>query len=136
MIDVHTTVRTFLLANEGLAALVPAARVFAGRNEPPPGYAPGSDGPCVTFKVRGGAGAYRGRDYEDALLVPSMQFKCYGTSEVEAYQVYRALADALHGGRGASVLHAEEAGIGQPLEEPDTEWRFVLSFFDVMVRSA
>jgi hypothetical protein len=134
MIDVHTTVRTFLLANAGLTDLV-NTRVFAGRNEPPPGYTPG-DGPCVTFKARGGAGPYRGRDYEDALIVPSMQFKCYGASEVEAYQVYRALADALHGRHGASILHAEEAGVGQPLEEPDTEWRFVLSFFDVMVRSA
>lgn len=135
MIDVHTTVRTFLLADDGLTALV-NTRVFAGRNEPPAGYTPGGDGPCVTFKARGGAGTYRGRDYEDALLIPSMQFKCYGASEVEAFQVYRALADALHGGHGASILHAEEAGFGQLLEEPDIEWRFVLSFFDVMVRSA
>jgi len=134
MIDVHATIRTFLLADVDLAALV-NTRVFAGRDVPPPGTNPG-DGPCLTFKVRGGAGGYRGRDYEDALVLPSVQFKSYARSELEAYTVYRTLVDALHNGHGASILHAEEAGVGQPLEEPDTEWRFVLSFFDVMVRSA
>jgi NADPH:quinone reductase-like Zn-dependent oxidoreductase len=134
MIDVHSAILTVLEADAPLVALV-NTRVFAGRDVPPPRTTPGG-GACLTFKVRGGAGAYRGRDYEDALIVPSVQFKSYAASELAAYTVYRALVDALHNGHDGTVLHAEEAGVGQPLEEPDTEWRFVLSFFDVMVRSA
>lgn len=134
MIDVQSAIRAVVVADSGLTALV-NTRVFAGRDVPPTGTTPG-DGACLTFKVRGGAGAFRGRDYEDALIVPSVQFKCYGASELAAYQVYRALVDALHNAHDGTVLHAEETGVGQPLEEPDTEWRFVLSFFEVMVRSA
>ena len=134
MRDVHSAIRTLLVADSGLTALV-NTRVFAGRDVPPPGTAPG-DGACLTFRVRGGAGGYRGRDYEDALIVPSVQFKCYAASEIKAFEVYRALVDALHNGHDGTVLHAEEAGVGQPVEEPGTEWRFVLSFFEVMVRAS
>ena len=134
MIDVQAAIRTLLVADAGLTALV-NTRVFTGRDVPPMGTKPGG-GACLTFKVRGGAGSYRGRDYEDALIVASVQFKAYGSSELVACNVYRALVDALHNGHDGTVLHAEETGVGQVLEEPDTEWRFVLSFFDVMVRSA
>jgi len=134
MVDVQGVIRTFLLAQSGIANLV-NTRVFAGREVPARGYAP-ADGPAIAFKVRGGAGEYRGRDYEDALIEPSVQFKCYGRSEIEAFELYRALVDGLHNGHSATVLHGEEVGVGQPLEEAETEWPFVLAFFDVMVRSS
>lgn len=64
-----------------------------------------------------------------------MQFKCYGTDELAAWGVYRVLFDVLQNGAGAGVLHAESETMGELLEEPETKWHFVLSFWRVMVRS-
>jgi len=136
VIDPHSTIRTFLAADSTLTALI-SARLYAGRDVPPPAYKPNT-GPAICFRVRGGAGEYGGRDYEDALVIPSVQFKCYGATEVTAMTCYRTLVDALHNGSDGDILHAEESGIGQPLEESGTErrWRFVLCFFDVMIRAS
>ena len=127
MIDAHKVIREFLLDNAALVALA-AERVYAGRDVPPVGYKP-DDGACVVFKLRGGR-----PDYGDALLDPSVQFKCYGATEALAYQVYRAVYDAVHNGTGAGVLHAESETLGQVLSEPDTGWYFALAYFTFMLR--
>ena len=128
MIDLHAEVEAFLsVTGTTLEGLV-ADRIYAGRTVPPPGYEL-SDGPCVVFRVRGG-----GPDYDDALLIPSVQFKMYGSSEESAFEVYRALYDRLHNGHDDSILHAESEVLGQLLEESDTQWPYVLAFFTVMVR--
>jgi hypothetical protein len=129
MIDAHTTIRAFLLTNAPLVALV-GTRLYAGRDVPPVGYKP-LDGPCITFKVRGG-----GPDYEDALLNPSVQFKCYDDTETECYALYRALYAAVQNGTSATVLHAETETLGQVLSEPDTGWYFTLAYFKFMLRQA
>ena len=127
MIEPQTIIQAFLAADSGLSALT-SSRIYAGRDVPPKGYDP-ADGAAVAFRVRGGF-----HDYDDALLVPSVQFKCYGASEVAAYACYRALVDALHNGYSATILHGEEETIGQSLEETGTEWRFVLCHFMVHIR--
>ena len=127
MIDALALIRAHLVADATLLARV-GERLYAGRDVPPSGYTP-DDGAAITFLVRGG-----GPDYDDALLLPSVQFKCYGTSELEANTTYRALVDALHNSRGASVLWAELEVLGGTLREPDTEWVFVLVFFKIMLR--
>jgi len=104
------------------------SRIYAGRDVPPAGYKPG-DGNCITFKVRGG-----GADYDDALLNPSVQFKCYSTDEVGAYALYRVLYDHLQNAKSSQILHAESETFGQILEEPETEWYFVLAYFTIMIR--
>lgn len=127
MIDAHAVILNYLESQADLLALT-GSRIYAGRNVPPVGYKP-SDGNCVTFKVRGG-----GPDYEDALLNTSVQVKVYASSEVDAWALYNTLYDAVHNGRSASVLHAECEVLGQLLEEPDTQWIFVLGFFEFMLR--
>lgn len=129
MIDPHTVIRDYLLLDADLVGLV-GNRVYAGRDVPPVGYAPG-DGPCVTFRVRGGE-----PDYDDALLNPSVQFKCYAPDEPSSYEVYRALYDHLHNGQAAGIAHAESEVLGQLLEEPETDWHFVLAYFRVMLRKS
>ena len=129
MIDAHTTIRAFLLTHAPLAALV-GTRLYAGRDVPPVGYQPLA-GPCITFKVRGG-----GPDYEDALLNPSVQFKCYDDTEAESYDLYRTLYEAAHNGYSATVLHAATETLGQVLSEPDTGWYFTLAYFKFMLRQA
>lgn len=129
MVDLHAIVRAYLLTDATLVGLI-GSRLYAGRDVPPVGYKP-DDGACITFKVRGG-----GPDYDDALLNPSVQLKCYAESEAEAWALYRALYDHLHNAHTASILHAESDALGQLLEEPDTKWIFVLTFFTVMVKQS
>ena len=128
MIDLHTAVIDFLQEPGYEIAGMVEDRFFGGRHVPPEGYEV-DDGPCVVFRVRGG-----GPDYDDALLIPSVQFKVYGHNEERAFEVYRALYDRLHLGHDGTILHAESEVLGQPLEEVETEWRYVLAFFLVMVR--
>lgn len=128
MIDAQDIIRDYLLTDTPLVALV-GSRIHAGRNVPPPGYQEASDGDCLTFRVRGGR-----MDYEDALVIPSVQFKFYSTSEAGAQAGYRALYDALHGATSGDILHAEIDILGQTLEEPGTQWVFVLAFFTIMLR--
>lgn len=125
MVDVHAVIRDYLLAR---TAVLVGTRVYAGRDVPPVTYSV-ADGACITFRVRGGLG-----DYEDALLSPSVQVKCYAATEQQADVLYRAVDDALQDGRDSDILWAQRETLGQPLEEPQTEWRFVLGFYRVMVR--
>ncbi len=128
MIDVETAIRDFLKVRPEITQYT-GARIYAGRDVPPVGYSLPDNGACIVFRTRGGT-----PDYDDALLNPSVQFKCYGASEYLAMQVYRALYDVLHGGYDANILHAEAEVLGQSLEEPETQWPFVLTYFTVMVR--
>jgi len=130
VIDPHAKLLTLLEADSDLVTLC-GSRIYAGRNVPPRGYTPG-DGSALTFRVRGGPGF----DQEDAILTPSFQFKCYGATELAAMTCYRALVDALHNGSSANVLRGIQESVGQLLEEPSTEWPFVLCFFTVLIRTA
>lgn len=132
MIDPHAIVEGFLAVQTDLVGVL----LYTGEDVPPPGYSPGDSGDCITFKVRGGDS-----DYEDALLRPSMQFKCYGASggvptTAASYALYRTLHDVLHGARSAEILHCERETLGQPLREPDTEWPFVLVHFRFLLRQS
>lgn len=126
MIDGPKMLRDYLLTVGGLTALV-STRIYAERNNPPPGYDPGRGG-AVCFKERGGT-----EDYNGLLLWPSIQFKCYGASELVAGRVYRALYDALNLESSGNVLHAEIEALGETLRESDTGWVYNLSYFRVMI---
>ena len=129
MIDPNAKVLALLEADTTLVALV-GSRIYAGRDVPREGYNP-DDGSAICFRVRGGMGF----DLEDAILTPSFQFKCYGASEIAAMTCYRTLVDALHNGHSADVLRGIQESVGQILEEPGTEWPFVLAFFTVHIRA-
>lgn len=132
MIDVHAVILAFLEA----AAALDGVKIYAGRSEPPVGYRL-TDGDCIVFRARGG-----GPDYDDALLMPSVQFKCYGvdsnkeTSEVASFTLYRTLYDVLHNGRDGDILHGQSETLGQLLDEQETRWYYVLAHFRVMVRGS
>ena len=130
MIDPNAKVLALLEANVALVALC-GSRIYAGRDVPREGYTPG-DGSAICFRIRGGIGF----DLENAILTPSFQFKCYGSTELAAMTCYRTLVDALHDGHSADVLRGIQESVGQLLEEPSTEWPFVLAFFTVHIRAA
>jgi hypothetical protein len=126
VVDALQAVRDFLVAQGALTALT-GGRIWAGRDVPPPGYQP-ADGGAICLNVRGGS-----VDESDALVLPSVQFKCYGADEVGANEVYRALYDALHNAQAAVVRWARCEILGQTLQEPETGWTFVLAFFQVTI---
>ncbi|MCB0106906.1 MAG: hypothetical protein KDE53_13385 [Caldilineaceae bacterium] len=123
MIDHLATLRTYLAAQPALTTLV-SSRIYAGRTYPPKGYTPGQRAIC--FNSRGGQVAYHAQTLRD-----SIQFKCYGADEVDAMTVYRALVDVLHDASGVDIRHAELEISGYPLQEPETDWHFVLTYFTV-----
>ena len=128
MVDVHVALLAFLEAE------LSSVQFYAGRSEPPVGWRL-TGGNCIVFRARGG-----GPDYDDALLMPSVQFKCYGvdsngeTSELASWTLYRSLYDALHNGHDGDILHAQSETLGQLLNEPDTGWYYVLAHFSGMIR--
>jgi hypothetical protein len=129
MTDENKALRDFLLTNVALVALV-RTRIWAGTDTPAAGYKP-ADGGAVCFKVRGGS-----PDYSDVLLDPSIQFKCYGATTVEAREVYAALYNALHQAHAWIMRAAWCDVLGQDLTEPETGWPFVLAFFTVRIANA
>ncbi len=128
MNDILKILRDYLLDQPALVIRC-TDRIYGGRDVPPPGYKP-AHGQALVFKVRGGPGY----DEEDALLVASVQFKCYGRTEQEADALYRDLVLALHNGGNGEILHALIEGPGVSLEEPETQWPFTLCYFSVLVR--
>jgi hypothetical protein len=123
MVDVCAVVRTYLA---GLGAFS-GVRLYAERDEPPVNYNP-SQGPALVFKVRGG-----NLNYPSVFVMASMQFKCYGITNVVANDVYLSLINALHDARTNTILSAEVEVLGQILEEPQTLWTFVLCFFSLIL---
>jgi hypothetical protein len=126
MIDGPEALRNFLVAQPALIALV-GDRVWAETSTPAAGYKP-SDGPAICFMTRGGRD-----DYTDVIIIPSVQFKVYGSSEIVANEAYRVLHDALHNGKGYGVRWGRCEVLGQTLREPETEWIFILTFFTIWI---
>ena len=127
MIDTSEVIRDFLAIQPQVTGLT-AQRIWGERDTPPEGYSLGNDGPAICFKRRGG-----GVDYESVVLRPSVQFKVYGRTELEANQVYRALFDVLGRANTGLILAAELETQGQTLYEPETDWPYVLVFFKFQI---
>jgi len=127
MIDTAEVIRGFLTIQPQVTGLT-GQRIWAERDTPPEGYVLSNDGPAICFKRRGG-----GVDYESVVLRPSVQFKLYGRTELEANQVYRALFDVLSRANTGLILAAELETQGQTLYEPETGWPYVLVFFKFQI---
>ena len=96
--------------------------------------------PAIGFFTRGGTAT----PYIPDMPSPSVQFDCWGTTSIEAREVYRALYDALQGiqnvkvtisGTDYYILSAIEEVQGQDLVDQDIQNYFrVLCFFEIMLR--
>ena len=130
MINTPLLIRDYLSAQGAITTLT-STRLFAERDTPPKTYRI-EDGAAITFKIRGG-----GPDYTGIILQPSVQFKCYDSTESKAYTLYRALHDALHDAQpsGSMIMIAREEVHGQTLLELETEWPFTLSFYRIRLKN-
>lgn len=131
--DSNAIIRAYLATDTALTALV-GARIYCPR------LPENADLPAIGFFTRGG----RANPHIPPIPSPSVQFDCWGTSYIEARQVYRALYDALQGLQDQSVtigastykiLSAIEEVQGMDLADPDIPNYFrVLTFFEIIVR--
>jgi hypothetical protein len=132
--DVGAIIRAHLRNDANLTALVGDNLWF--KVEPPSfprggyedqgGYNPERDGPGIVFMTRGG-----GTDYSSALLQPSVQFRCFGQTEKQAYDVYLLLVDALQDQRSddGCVLISRLETQGQKTRDGNTNFPIVFCAF-------
>lgn len=130
MIDSNAAIVEFLKTDGPLATKV-GTDIYAGRLKD--GF---ELGPAIVVSTRGGKA-----EVYIPHIKPSIQVKCYGTTQMEAREVYGLIFDALHGidsitlGSGRHIASALEEVQGQDLIDPDTNWPFVLAFFEVRLRA-
>lgn len=127
MIDTNTELRTWLLTQSTIADEV-STRIYWPQLPERYDY---DNRKAIAFFCRGGS-----NHNEIPLLEPSIQFKCFGATSVEAREVYRALYDTLYdvdaSTDNAYILSATEETAGQDLRDQEDENSFfVLTFWKV-----
>jgi hypothetical protein len=131
MIDAPDLLRDFLLGNAALTAII-GNRLWAEVNTPPEAaqYKP-SQGAAIVFKSAGG-----GMEAADTVVRVRWQFKVYGPDIYSIRAAYLALVDCLHDTRGhGGILSSLLEVPGTMLAEPDTDWLFMLAFFETRMKS-
>lgn len=131
MIDAAKVLFDFLVADTALTAAI-STRLWAEVNTPPESahYKP-SQGAAIAFKSAGGGIEASGR-----VLRNRWQFKVYGADPYIIRTAYLALVDALYDTRGrGGILTSSLEVVGTMLAEPDTNWLFMLTFFETRMQS-
>ncbi len=132
--DTNDIIRAYLVDQATLTDIV-SARIYSPR------LIENADLPAMGFFTRGGTA----HAYIPGLLMPSVQFDCWGDSPVSAREVYRALYDVLQGihmqsvtldSVGYTILSALEEVQGQDLQDVDIlNYYRVLTFFSFIIRA-
>ncbi len=128
--DVNAIIRTYLLTDIALAALV-AQRIYCPR------LPENTTLPAIGFFTRGGDS----NPYIPGIVTPSVQFDCWASNLIDAREVYGALYDALQGIQNVTVgsykiLSAIEEVQGQDLvDELVPNYFRTLTFFSIMIRA-
>lgn len=131
MIDAAKVVYDYLAADPYLHNAI-GFRLWAEVNAPPAtaNYKP-SLGAAIAFKSAGG-----GIEASDTVLRSRWQFKVYGPDAYIIRTAYLALVDALHDTKGRGGIATSLLDVpGTMLSEPDTEWLFMLVFFETRMKS-
>ena len=126
MINTSLNLQGFLAANTGVIALA-ADRIWANIDLPP-SYAP-KDGPAVLVYPRGGT-----FDHTALILTESFNIQCFGLEPANAWDLYRAIVDALQYA-SSFLFNIKGADLEQsavPLQDPETQWFYTLAFYQVM----
>ena len=135
MIDAHTALRLHLLEPSDLRTLLGGPYVYWP--ELPAGTS--GAGKRVVFRFNGGSA-------DDSLPIHryTVNFRCYGSTPYEAFQVYRALHDRLvrdgnlivtdtFSSEDVAFYNFAEITPGQPLQDPPTGWFYTFSVWTATV---
>ena len=131
MIDAHSALRSYLIAASPLRTLLGGDFVYWP--EVPGGGDPAMPGKAISFRFGPGF-TFPTLAAQDA----DARFRCFGSTALQAMDVYRALRDRLHGRQnfivGTVGFHgANELGPGEPLEDPATGWPYVFVRYSIRV---
>jgi len=130
MIDPFLNIKNYLLTVIPLTDLV-GDRIYPATTHLnlPAGYSPVGVGSAVAFNIRGG-----GTDYTSIILEPSVQFQSFAATEKFAYDIDRALHDALQDKKNKFFKVCRREVLGTLLyTPPPTLWPYVLSFFEFRI---
>ena len=132
--DTNSIVRAFLVLQTALTNIV-ETKIYCPR------LPENTELPALGFFTRGGSSD----PYIPGIVMPSVQFDCWGESPQTARQVYRALYDVLQGiqnqpvvvdGSNYKILSAIEEVHGQDLVDIDIQGYFrTLTFFSIMIKA-
>lgn len=129
MNDAADIVRDYLLAQPPIIGKS-QTRIWAELTTPPTGYQP-SDGTAIVFKATPG-----GFEAANTILRTRWQFKIYGPDVYAIRNLYLALMDAMHDTRGRGrISSSQPEGPGTILNDPGTEWPFMLTFITTRIKS-
>lgn len=139
MIDAQSALRLHLLEPSALRTLLGGPYVYWP--ELPAGTS--GAGKRVVFRFNGGSA-----DDQLPLHEPTINFRCYGSTAYEAYEVYRALHDRLVRTKNFIVTdtyetpdeyvafyRVAEVTPGQPLQDQPTGWFYVFSVWTATIAS-
>jgi hypothetical protein len=129
MIDIDAKLRELLGKQTEITAIF-GERIYIARSLPA-GYKV-ADGPALLAMVRGGSQAYSSQMYW-----PSVQFRCYAGTEQAARAAGRALYDALNDtqARGCAWIRMEEGTLPVLMNEPGSNWPYMLAFFTLAMQN-
>lgn len=137
MIDAQSALRLHLLEPSDLRTLLGGPYVYW------PELPAGTSGAAkrIVFRFNGGSA-----DDQVPIHRPTINFRCYGSSAYEAYQVYRELHDRLVRTKNFIVTETfstpdeyvafyrmAEITPGQPLQDPGTGWHYTFSVWQATV---
>jgi len=129
MIDIEATIREYLAEQTEISATF-GKRIYAARSLPA-GYTP-DRGPGLLLNVRGG-----GQAFHSNLYTPSVQMRIYGKTEADvraaANQLYEAINDTQS--REFAYVRMQEGTLPSLLNEPGTNWPYVLCYYTFQVRN-
>ncbi|MBC8520760.1 MAG: hypothetical protein H8D26_02035 [Methanomicrobia archaeon] len=132
-IDVLANLRAYLVAQATLTTVLTNAAYVYG----PPGFPDSvvSSMPCklITFLQSGGAP----RGFQTPLTNARVEFRCYGTTHIEASLVERTLASVLDKRNNSAIgsncmFSASKATEASFLTDPSTDWPFVFVVYDLI----
>jgi hypothetical protein len=127
MIDIEATIRAYLVTLTDLTAIF-GTRIYAARSLPP-GYR-AEQGAALLMTIRGG-----GQEYHSQLYLPSVQLRAYAATEEEVRAASMAIYDALNDtkARGFAWIRMEDGTLPVLLNEPGTNWPYMLSYYSIQV---
>ncbi len=125
MIDVALEVRNAISESLPPSAGV-GTRIYAGLTLPAT-YKP-TDGPAVLVRQNGGS-----VDYSARRMSASVQVECYGIDDAVATATDVAVARAIGRNKRICKGYCRLDTAGVLLEDPETQWRFVLSYYNATV---
>lgn len=129
MIDLEFVFRNLLTSLPAITSHF-QDRIFFARSTPPSYRV--DNGPALLVTVRGGD-----QDYTSQLFHPSFQMRCYAKTEKEAREACRHTITALNDtqARGMPWIRMEDGTIPVLLNEPSTDWPYMLFYVKAFMQN-